>query len=82
MLLKSLTRFSVGLLLALPVLSHADTLNLTLTERTSRYTWSLPSNPTPFFAKAGDAFSFVDRAISHNGSPLPIQLLPELVPSE
>ncbi|RZU40200.1 hypothetical protein BDD14_1639 [Edaphobacter modestus] len=68
MLLKLLMGIGVGFLLAFPVVSHADTLNFTLTEPKNTYTWSLPSNPVPSSVIPGKEFAFYDLPISLNGS--------------
>ena len=80
MLLKLLIGLGVGSLLAFPVVSHADTLNFTLTEANSTYTWSLPSNPVPPSASLGQDFAFYDLPILLNGSSIGASSIMEFLP--
>jgi hypothetical protein len=80
MLLKLLMGIGVGSLLAFPVVSHADTLNFTLTEANATYTWSLPSNPVPSGATLGQDFAFFDLPISLNGSSIGASSILEFLP--
>jgi hypothetical protein len=68
-------------LLALPAVSRADTLNFTLTEPNKTYTWSLPSDPIPSIAVPGVYFSFFDLPIFLDGSPLEPYTIMQLQPS-
>jgi hypothetical protein len=54
---KFLMGICVGSLLAVPVVSHADTLNFTLPETNNTYTWSPPSNPVPSSAMPGKEYA-------------------------
>ena len=67
--LKLLMGIGIGSLLAIRVVSHADTLNFTLTEPNNTYTWSLPSNPAPS-VMLGKEFAYYDLSISLNGSSI------------
>ncbi len=80
MLLKLLKGIGVGFLLAFPVVSHADTLNFTLTEPNNTYTWSLPSNPVPSSVIPGKEFAFYDLPISLNGSSIGATSIMEFLP--
>jgi len=80
MLLKFLMGISVGALLTVPVVSHADTLNFTLTEANGTYTWSLPSNPAPPSVTPGKAFAFFDLPVSFNGSSIGTESIMEFQP--
>jgi hypothetical protein len=78
--LKFLMGICVGSLLAVPVVSHADTLNFTLAETNNTYTWSLPSNPVPSSAMAGKEFAFYDLPILLNGSSIGATSILEFIP--
>jgi hypothetical protein len=65
---------------AFPVVSHADTLNFTLTEANSTYTWSLPSNHVPPSATLARILRSLTFLLLSNGSSVGASSILEFLP--